>query len=103
MEITIFAKKAQSLDGRNFTRFITKLLNNSTGELETMSVNFREECGQPKGENCPMNIIVNKGDCNISSRTYVDKNGDEQVGKTLWISAWESGSEYIDHSTDSYF
>lgn len=104
MQATIFAKKMTSKDGRNFNRYITKLTKVDGSEV-TMSVKFREECGEPK--NCPMNIVFNKADANFSEKvqTYIDKDTGEEkeaVQKTLWISAWTEGEPYIDTSLDEF-
>lgn len=101
MEITIFSKKRQSRDGRTFYNFISTLTDRN-GNEKTMQVKFREEGGTPKPEKCPMNILISKTDCNISKRRYKDKDGLECEALTLWISRWEPGTVYIDHSTDDY-
>lgn len=101
MELTIFTKKRQSRDGRNFDSYITRLTRKDGTEF-TASVKFREECGSPKAENCPCNIIVDKADANLSSKV-IDKNdgsGDKFTAYTLWVSKWKNGSKYVDHSLD---
>lgn len=102
MELTIFAKERMSKDGKKFTSYITQLTKKS-GEKETVSVNFREECIGPKKEQCPCNIIVAKKNCNLAVKTVTDENGIKLIYKTLWIQKeWEFGEEYIDHSMDEY-
>lgn len=100
-EITIFAKKRQSKDGKKtFTSYLTTLTKKD-GTTETMGVKFREEAGEPK--ECPCNIIVNKDDANISKRTYIrEDTGEAAEAKTLWVTAWKKGSAYVDHSLDDY-
>ena len=101
MEITIFSKRRTTKEGKPFTSYITRLIKMSTGEFVTMSVKFRESAGVP--EVCPCNIQVSKGGCNISMRHGTDKNGEPVQYPTLWVSEWEPGSEYVDHSTDEFF
>ena len=102
MEITIYSKKRQSREGRTFFNFLTTLTSKDGAE-RTMQVKFREEGGIPKPEQCPMNVIIEKPDCNISKRKYTDKDGIACEAFTLWVSRWKPGSEYVDHSTDEYF
>lgn len=103
MEITIFAKKRTNKEGKAFTNYVTTLTRKD-GTTQSMSVKFREECGSPKAENCPMNIIVSKEDANIATRNYVrDDTGEMATAYTLWVKNWSKGSDYVDHSTDEYF
>ena len=69
-----------------------------------MSAKFREDCGQPKAEDCPMIIEFDKTDANIAERTYTrEDTGDDAVAYTLWISNWKKSSEeYVDHSMDDF-
>lgn len=112
MELTIFAKKRTSKDGKVFFNFLTRIKNKRTGEEEVMAVRFRDPCPVPNAATCPMNIVVDKADCNIAirsnNRKVVDKDTGEVtekegVTKTLWVTAWEHGAVYVDHSTDDYF
>lgn len=103
MEITVFAKKRLTKEGKNFISFLTQITNKRTGEIETLSVKFREECGQPKAEQCPMNIVFEKQDANISKNKYVkNETGEEFKSSTLWISKWSKGRKYVDTSLDDY-
>ena len=102
LELTIFAKDGQSNDGRKYTRYITRLVRKSTGEIVTVSVKFRESCGAPNRDKCPMNIIVDKKNSNLQSRDYINKNGEPSIGYTMWISEWAEGSPYEDHSLDDF-
>ena len=107
LELTIFAKKAKSNDGKTFYRYLTTL---PKGE-EKVEVKFREDCGNPK--DCPCNIIIKKGDCNLASRKYtvdvVNKETGEVIeeqreSKVLWVSNWtKSDNVYEDTSMDEYF
>lgn len=105
MEITIYAKKKQTTEGKTFTAFLAKL-NKKDGSTVTASVKFREDCGQPKLEECPMNIIIEdkKRDANMSTRTYTrEDTGEDATSYTLWINAWKrSANVYEDHSLDDF-
>lgn len=102
MEITIFAKKRESKDGRKFISYLTTLTKKN-GDKLTTAVKFREECGQPDAKNCPMNIVCEKGDLNLSERNYVmEETGEVRVGYTLWVSKWKPGNPYVDHSMDDF-
>ena len=110
MELTIFSKKCTTKEGKLFYRYITKLTKKDGTEL-TSTVKFREDCGSPKGEKCPMIIAVEKKDCNFSSKskfeTVKDDDGNEiereYVNNTLWVSNWsDTGKEFIDTSMDDF-
>ena len=110
MQLTIFAKKLTSQDGRTYYKYLTTLKRKvEGGELEdvTTVVKFREDCGAPKGDQCPINIIVEKTDCNYREKLerYTDDAGEEQVynSKVLWISNWSPSPEkYVDTSMDQF-
>ncbi len=104
MEISIFAKKRQTKEGKSFYQFLTTLTRND-GTTETMRVAFRAIDGNdmPKPESCPRNITFDKTDANIAVTKYTDnQTGEIKERKTLWVSRWESGSQYVDHSLDDY-
>ena len=104
MEITVFAKERKTQQGKTFWGYIATLTNKSTGEMETVGVRFRQSCGNPDPDKCPMNIVVEKSDCNISTTRYTrEDTGEEAVSKSLWVMKWKEGSKYVDHSTDDYF
>ena len=101
-EITIFAKKAQSNDGRVFYKFLTTLTRKD-GTEEKVEVKFTEAAGAPIPSTCPCNILVDKTNLNMVSRDYVDpKTGEVKIAKRMWVNAWETGSTYVDHSMDDY-
>ena len=109
MKLTIFAKKLTSKNGRDFYRYITTLTRkcpDGTTEDVTVQVKFRDECGAPKGESCPVNIIVDKKDCNYREKikTYTAEDGDEKdyQEKVLWVAAWTLGEPYVDTSMDEF-
>lgn len=104
MEISIFAKKRNTKDGKIFYQFLTTLTR-SDGTTETMRVAFRNIDGNdmPKPESCPRNIRFNKTDANIATSVYTDnETGEIKQRKTLWVSRWEEGTPYVDHSLDDY-
>lgn len=100
MEITVFAKKKQTKQGKTFFTYLTTL-KKKDGTEDKMEVKFRDECGVP--EKFPVNIIVNKDQCNISKKMKNrEDTGEIFEVKTLWITAWSAGSEYVDTSLDEY-
>ena len=103
MQLTIFAKKRTTKEGKSFNTYFTKM-KKKDGEEVTTEVKFREECGAP--QECPCNIVVEKEDANFSEKAvkYTDKDGVEQdaVRKQLWVSKWTQGEEYVDHSLDDF-
>ena len=104
MEITLFAKKRNTKEGKVFYQFLTTL-ERKDGTTETMRVAFRDVEGnsQPKPDSCPRNIAFNREDANIATTSYTDNNtGEIKKRKTLWICGWNPGSEYVDHSLDDY-
>lgn len=102
MEITIFAKKRKTQDGRSFYSYITTLPKKD-GTTMTCTVKFRDDAGEPKPENCPMNIEVEKKSCNLSGRSYTrEDTGEVGMSFTLWVNKWKPGSEYVDHSLDDF-
>lgn len=103
MEITVFAKKRETKDGKSFYSYIATLTKKS-GEKLTASIKFREECGNPKADQCPMNIIVDKADANLSEKVIGTnrETGEVLLGHTMWVSKWKPGSKYVDHSLDDY-
>lgn len=102
MEITIFAKKRTTKDGKPFYGYISKL-NRRDGTEQTVSVKFRDECGSPKPEKCPVNIKFDRSAANISPSNFLrEDTGELETSYTLWISAWENGSPYIDKSLDDF-
>lgn len=104
MEITIFAKQRQTKDGKTFYQFLTTLAKKD-GTTETMRVAFRQVDGNstPKAESCPRNIKFPRESANVATTSYTDTaTGELKQRKTLWITQWEPGSEYVDHSLDDY-
>ena len=102
MEITIYAKKRHATDGKTFNSYISKLTRKD-GTQQTVAVKFREEAGSPKPENCPMNIKFDRCMANMATKEYIcDDTGETAISFTLWVSAWEPGTPFVDHSLDDF-
>lgn len=104
MLLNIFAKKRTATDGKTFYSYLTTLTKKD-GEQETFQVKFREDCGQPKGQECPRVIEVKKENANIVKRMITVLKGDaeeEVESRTLWVSEWVDKGEFVDHSLDDY-
>ena len=100
MEITVFAKKKQTKTGKVFFTYLTTLTKKD-GTEDKMEVKFREVCGTP--DHFPINIVVEKGDCNIAKKLRNrEDTGEVFEIRTLWINAWTEGSPYVDTSLDEY-
>ena len=96
--ITVFAKRRQTADGKKFSTYFSTL----PGDERAVKVKFREDCGAP---DCPANIDLTNGDCNLSKENYTDVvTGGLKSVPVLWISKWNySKDEYRDTSMDKYF
>lgn len=102
MEITIYAKKKETKEGKKFYAFLTTL-KRKDGTEQTMAVKFREDCGSPKGTDCPMNIIVDKKNANVSTREYErEDTGEKATAYTLWVNDWKEGAPFVDTSLDDF-
>ena len=104
MEISLFAKKRTTKEGKVFYQYLTTLTKKD-GTTETVRVAFREVDGNtiPKAETCPRNIQFSKEHANLATTRYTDKDtGEIKERKTLWVTAWENGSPYVDTSLDEY-
>lgn len=99
-QITIFAKKRNTKEGREFTSYLTRL-KRKDGTEQTMSVKFKND--GPDLMDCPCNIEVERADMNISTRKYELDDGSETIGYTLWVKAWtDSKEQWIDSSLDDF-
>lgn len=102
MEIAIFAKKRTNKEGKPFTSYLSSLTRKD-GTTQTISVKFREECGSPKAEKCPMNVIIDRGDANMVKKSFErEDTGETGISYTLWVSAWKEGIPYVDTSLDEF-
>lgn len=102
MEIAIFAKRMTRKDGTPFFKYLSTL-HRKDGTTQTVGVRFRDDCGHPKPENCPINIKVDKNDANMVRKDFVrEDTGEVATSFTLWVSKWVEGSPYVDTSLDEY-
>lgn len=104
MQLTVFAKKKTTKEGKPFNTYFAKMTKKD-GEEITTEVKFREECGAPK--EFPCNVIVDKKDANFVEKpvTYHDEKDDidkDAIRRQLWVSAWKDGEPYVDHSLDDF-
>lgn len=103
MNVTIYAKNRTTKEGKPFYNYLTRMMQKSTGEIVTVQVKFREDCGSPKADQCPMIIEVPKGKANMSTREFKDEFGDTKIARTMWVSEWtKSKTEFVDNSMDDY-
>lgn len=102
MEITIYSKKRTTSEGKTFFSYISTLTRKD-GTKQIVSVKFRDECGAPKPEKCPFNIKFEKKDANLARSAFVrEDSGEIDTFYTLWVSRWEPGSPFVDHSLDDF-
>lgn len=102
MEIAIYAKKRTTAEGKTFYSYLSTLTRKDGGK-QTVSVKFRDDAGNPKPENCPMNIKFNKSSANLATNEFIrEDTGEIGTSYTLWISGWEQGAPFVDHSLDDY-
>lgn len=96
--ITVFSKQRTANDGKKFKTYFATL----PGDEKPMKVKFREACGAPE---CPANIDLMQGECNISNETYTDVvTGEVKAVPVLWVSNFTMSKEaYRDTSMDKYF
>ncbi len=96
--ITVFSKQRTANDGKKFKTYFATL----PGDEKPMKVKFREACGAPE---CPANIDLMQGECNISKETYTDVvTGEVKAVPVLWVSNFTmSKGAYRDTSMDKYF
>lgn len=109
MEFAVFASHITT-NGKDFYRYTTRLKKKDGGE-QTVTVKFRRTCALPAGNECPMNIVVDRKDMNLAVKEDHDTDTDPNTGEitvvtkirhTLWINAWKPGTPYVDHSLDDY-
>lgn len=105
MKLAIFAKKRQVIEdgkARDFYTYLTTLVNKTTGEPLSVQVKFREACGAPDPQKCPMFINVEKTKMNLSWDKYTNDEGEEMQAAKLWVTEWQHGGEFVDHSLDEF-
>lgn len=102
-EITIYSKKKQTKDGsRSFYSYYGRIRKKSGEELP-VEVKFRDTCTKPDGARCPMNILIDKDGASLSKKEVVvaeTGDGERKTVYKLWLSAWQPGGVYEDHSMD---
>lgn len=102
MEIAIYAKKRSTKDNKTFYSYLSTLTRKD-GTKQTVAVKFRDEAGNPKPENCPMNVKFDRKDANMATSDFVRKDtGEVATSYTLWVSRWEVGSPFVDRSLDDF-
>ena len=101
-EITLFAKKRITKDGKTFYTYMSTITRKD-GTEQKVEVKFQESCGKPDGAKCPMNIIIDKEHCSMSKHEVTSKRTGEIVTVyKMWVSQWSDGSTYVDHSMDEF-
>lgn len=101
MELTIFAKKRKSHEGKEFYSYLTSLTRKD-GSTLTTAVRFRDDSA-PKPSDCPCNIVVEKKNANLATSEFVrEDTGEIATSYTLWVKAWTPGGAYVDKSLDDF-
>lgn len=101
MELTIFAKKRTTTEGKLFYTYLTQLTRKEDGERVSAQVKFPEGLA-PKIDTCPLNITVDKEKANLSTKKLGTENG-EITSRTLWIKDYAlSENPFEDTSLDDY-
>lgn len=102
MQIAIFSKRAQTLDGKTFYKYLSTL-HRKDGTEQPIAVSFRtDSCAQPDPAKCPMNIVVARENANLAARHYTNADGEDRIGYTLWVTQWAPGEPYVDDSLDDF-
>ena len=101
MELTVFAKKRTTKEGKHFYTYLTQLTRIEDGEPVTVQAKFPEGLA-PKADDCPLNIIVDKEKANLAIKEIETENG-EITSRTLWIKEYRiSEIPFEDTSLDDY-
>lgn len=98
MEITVRSKLKRTKEGRPFTSFFTSL-QKQDGSTIACEVKFKDVSAP---ESFPCNIVIEKGNANLSTRNYTANDGSTKHAHTLWITAYQPGSAFVDHSLDEF-
>ena len=102
MNITIYAKRRTSREGKKFIVYVTRMTKKD-GTTVGVKVKFNEDCPQPKPDQCPMNIVVDKEHANMSQQVYDrEDTGEQAIAYTLWVNQWTEGEKFVDHSLDEF-
>lgn len=107
IRLAVFAKKRMTIpdekgNTRPFYNYLSTLVNTKTGEPLGVQLKFREACGAPDPLKCPMFIMVDRNDMNLSYDKYITEHGDEATAAKIWITNWSEGGKYVDHSLDDF-
>ena len=101
MELTVFAKKRTTTEGKRFYAYLTQLTRKEDGVRVSVQIKFPEGLA-PKADDCPLNIIVDKGKANLAIKKLGTENG-EIISRTLWIKEYTiSKNQFEDTSLDDY-
>ena len=101
MELTVFAKKRTTTEGKRFYTYLTQLTRKKDGEHICAQVKFPDGLA-PKADDCPINIIVGKDKANLATKNVKTDNG-EIVSRTLWIKEYTVNEyPFVDNSLDDY-
>ena len=101
MELTVFAKKRTTTEGKRFYTYLTQLTRKEDGARIAVQVKFPEGLA-PKADDCPLNIIVDKEKANLAIKNLGTENG-EIISRTLWIKEYTiSENPFEDTSLDDY-
>ena len=101
MELTVFAKKRTTSEGKPFYTYLTQLTRKEDGEHVSVQIKFPEGSA-PKSSDCPLNISVDKAHANLSVKEVQTEKG-SVVSRTLWIKEYTvSENPFEDNSLDDY-
>ena len=101
MELTVFAKKRTTTEGKRFYTYLTQLTRKEDGVHVSVQVKFPEGLA-PKVDDCPLNITVDKEKANLAIKKLGTENG-EIISRTLWIKEYTiSENPFEDTSLDDY-
>lgn len=102
MEITVYAKKFTGEGNKTFYCYLSSLPRKD-GTKQTIAVKFRDVCGAPKPEKCPMNIVIDKKNANVVTKQFErEDTGEVGTSYTMWVSAWKEGKPFVDTSFDEF-
>ena len=101
MELTVFAKKRTTTEGKRFYTYLTQLTRKKDGEHVSVQVKFPGGLS-PKADDCPINIIVEKDKANLATKKVETENG-EITSRILWIKEYTvNENPFVDNSLDDY-
>lgn len=84
MKATVYQRHIETQKGNSFTSYSVKLHNNN-GLDEFFEARFPKG-SIPDNGGKPVEIDIPKGSVSQSTRTYIDRNGEEKGITVLWIS-----------------